>query len=75
MNIVGIISKLTATGVVKPLPLSGLGKEIVKAKGEKDKVKGYGRLLGYVVGGLVVWGLIFKGLAPDVAVKVLEILF
>lgn len=75
IKLIGLIKKVTDTGLLKPLPLSGLGKEIVKLKESKNKGQAYLRIGAYVLGGLTIYGLIAKGLAPDVAMQVLEILF
>ena len=75
IKIISLIKKVTDLGLTKPLPLSGLGKEIVKAKEAKNKIQGYGRLVLYLLTGFTIYGVIFKGLAPETAMQILEYLF
>lgn len=75
IKILGLIKKVTDTGLLKPLPLSGLGKELVKLKESKNKGQAYLRIGAYVIGGLVVWGVIYKGLPVDQAIGLLKMFF
>ena len=70
-KIIGFLGKVTDTGLIKPLPLTGLVKEWAKVKESKN----YLRFAAYILGGFVIYGLIFKGLAPETAMQILELLF
>ena len=68
----GLIKKVTDTGLVKPLPLTGLGKEIAKVRDAKNKLKAVLRVAGYILTGITIYGVIFKGLAPETAQMIFE---
>lgn len=75
IKLIGLIKKVTDTGLIKPLPLTGLGKEIAKLRDSKNKLNAALRIGAYVLGGLTIYGLIFKGLAPETASMIFEYLF
>lgn len=70
---VGLIKKVTASGLIKPLPLSGIGKEVAQVWENKTNVKGWLRLTAYVIGGGIVWAVLFKSFPIDKALRLLEV--
>ena len=71
IKLAGFLKKVTDTGLIKPLPLTGLAKEWTEVK----KSKNYLRFGAYALGGLVIYGVIFRGLAPETAQMILDFLF
>ena len=75
IKLAGLLKKITNTGLLKPLPLTGLGKELVKLKEAKNKVQAYLRIGSYILGGITIYGLIFKVLAPETVMDILELIY
>ena len=73
LKAVGFIKKITASGLIKPLPLSGLGKEITKVIESKNKGKAALRLTGYIISGLIIIAVLFNGFPLDKALRLLEV--
>lgn len=73
LKAVGLIKKVTASGLIKPLPLSGLGKEVTAMLESKNKVKGVLRLAAYLISGTIVLAVLFNGFPIDKALRLLEV--
>lgn len=71
IKLIGLIKKVTNTGLIKPLPLTGIAKEWAKVKESKN----YLRFAAYVLGGFVIYGILWRGLPVDQAIELLKILF
>ncbi len=72
LKAVGLLKKVTASGLIKPLPLSGIGKEVAHVWENKTNVKGWLRLVAYVIGGSIVWAVLFRGFPLDKALELLK---
>lgn len=68
------IKKVTDTGAIKPLPLTGLAKEWGKVIASKYSFKGWLRFIPYILIGFTIYGLVFKSLAPETAEMIFEFL-
>lgn len=75
IKLIGLIKKVTDTGLIKPLPLTGIAKEWAKVVDSKHSFKGYLRFAPYVLGGLVIYGILWRGLPIDQALELLKVLF
>ena len=71
IKLAGFLKKVTDTGLIKPLPLTGLAKEWTEVK----KSKNYLRFGAYVIGGVIVYGVIWRGLPIDWALDLLKVFF
>ena len=68
------IKKATDTGLIKPLPLTGLAREWGKVIASKYSFKGWLRFVPYIMIGFTIYGLIFKSLAPETAQMIFDFL-
>lgn len=71
-NAAKVLTTNTVAGVVKPLPLSGIVNELGEAVSEIKTQNNYKRLIklaAYIVMGVGIWYLIFKGLTTMDQVK------
>lgn len=70
------IAKVTALGVIKPLPGTGIGKEVGGAIADIKLQNNYKRLitrlLPYLVGVSFAWYLIYKGWQATEILELLE---
>lgn len=74
IKIIGIGKKITNTGLLKPLPLSGLAKEYRQLRESKFEFKKLIRFAAYLLGGIVLWGLITGKISFDDAIVLLKLL-
>ena len=61
-------------GLVKPLPLSKIIDEIKEVRASKWEAEKVVKIGAYVVAGVVIYGIIFKGLAPETAKMIFDFL-
>ncbi len=73
IKVTGFIKKITASGLIKPLPLSGLGKEVTTMLESKNKGKALLRLAAYLISGSIVLAVLFNGFPIDKALRLLEV--
>ncbi len=71
-KIISFGSKITKSGLVKPLPLSGIAKEFTELKESKNKIKGVLRFSAYLISGLIIYAVLFKGFPVDKALELLS---
>ena len=62
-------------GLVKPLPLSAIAKEVKEIRASKWEAEKVIKIGAYILAGLVIYGVIFRGLAPETASMIFEFLF
>ena len=70
----GFVKKTTNTGLVKPLPLTGLAKEFKELKESKFEMQKVVRFGAYILGGAVIYGVIWRGLPVAEALELLKAL-
>jgi len=72
MNLINLFKKVSQTGLVKPLPLSGIANEIAESIDAVKTQNNYKRLIklvAYLVMGVGIWYVIYRGLATCDQVK------
>lgn len=68
----GIIKTLIGS-VLKPLPLSGIIKEVKELKQSKFNMEKTLKLAFYLIGGIIVWGVIFGKIDIATATSLLNL--
>lgn len=68
----GIIKSLIGS-VLKPLPLSGIIKEVKELKQSKFNMEKTLKLAFYLIGGIIVWGVIFGKIDITTATSLLNL--
>jgi len=68
----GIIKTLIGS-VLKPLPLSGIIKEVKELKQSKFNMEKTLKLAFYLIGGIIVWGVIFGKIDITTATSLLNL--
>ena len=71
MNL-GIIKTLIGS-TLKPLPLSGIVKEVKELKQSKFEKEKVLKVIFYLIGGSIVWGVILGKIDIDTAKSLLEL--
>jgi len=68
----GIIKSLIGS-VLKPLPLSGIVKEVKELKQSKFDMEKTLKLAFYLIGGIIIWGVIFGKIDITTATSLLNL--
>ena len=71
MNL-GIVKTLISSGL-KPLPLSGIVKEVKELKQSKFNMEKTLKLAFYLIGGIIVWAVILGKIDIETAKSLLEL--